>query len=221
VEEVMKTAIWPAVVLLWSVMGINSYAQERFYMIIFGSQTEPNLPRSAHTFAVFIKTSGAGKDHTRHKVETHCISWLPKTLTVEPLRLRPEPGVNLDLPQSLKYAASEGAQVAMWGPFRIQEKAYDLALKRIELLQSGKMAYIAMDRRFRGTAVTNCIHAVSDLDTEQPLLLTGTAHGDAASLQVLQHLERWIVKENEDNNWLLDRLGLAKEKFRLVKADRK
>jgi hypothetical protein len=195
-------------------------AEDRYYMIMFASQAEPNLPKHAHTFAVFVKASHEGKDPSKHKIESHCISWLPKSLTIDPLRLQPEPGENLSLPASLKFAKANNAQVTMWGPFLIQKKCYDMALKRLEYLNSGKIAYVVFDRRFRGGQATNCIHAVSDLDLEQPLVLTGTAHGEAASRMVLQHLEKWVVSSRDDVSWLVDRLSLSKEQVRFVPRDK-
>jgi hypothetical protein len=195
-------------------------AEDRYYMIMFASQAEPNLPKHAHTFALFVKASQEGKDPSKHKIESHCISWLPKSLMIEPLRLQPEPGENLSLPASLKFAKANNAQVTMWGPFLIQKKCYDMALKRLEFLNSGKIAYVVLDRRFRGGQATNCIHAVSDLDLEQPLVLTGTAHGEAASRMVLQHLQKWVVPSGDDVSWLIDRLELREGQVRMAPLEK-
>ena len=195
-------------------------ADDRYYMIVLASQGEPNLPKLAHTFAVFVKVSGEGMDPKKFKVETKTISWLPKSLDIEPLRLRPEPGRNLSLQESLKFAESTKSRVAMWGPFLVKKKVHDLALKRIEVLEGGKVEYVVLDRRFRSETATNCIHAVSDLDLEQPLLATGTAHGEEASRLVLQHLERWIVPSTEDHHWLADRLDLKKETIRVIPIEK-
>jgi hypothetical protein len=51
-------------------------------------------------------------------------------------------------------------------------------------LAANAIAYICLDRMYRGAA-SNCIHALSDLDTAQEALMTGTARGDQASLMVL------------------------------------
>ena len=183
-------------------------AEDRYYMIMFASQAEPNLPKHAHTFALFVKASQEGKDPSKHKIDSHCISWLPKSLMIEPLRLQPEPGENLSLPASLKFAKANNAQVTMWGPFFIQKKCYDMALKRLEFLNSGKIAYVVLDRRFRGGQATNCIHAVSDLDADDGLLDVGTASGDEASRAVAGHLRRWMIKPEKTHDWVGKRIGL-------------
>jgi hypothetical protein len=213
----MRNRILVIVATILATTVHQARAEDRYYMMIFASQGEPNLPKLAHTFAVFVKASGERKDS---KIDTHGISWLPKSLVIDPLRLKPEPGVNLDLAASLKFAKSHEARVTMWGPFLVQKKAYDLALKRIEFLNSGKIAYVVLDRRFRGGEASNCIHAVSDLDIEQPLLATGAAHGEASSELVLRHLERWIVPSKQDPGWLVDRLDLQKDKVRRVTMER-
>jgi hypothetical protein len=138
---------------------------------------------------------------------------------IDPLHLRPEQGQNVSLTESIKFAATCNAQVSMWGPFLIQKKCYDMALKRIERLNSGQVAYVVLDRRFRGGEASNCIHAVSDLDVVQPLLLTGAAHGDASSLMVLQHLKKWIVPTKDDLGWLATRLELRTKQVRFFSTE--
>jgi hypothetical protein len=108
----------------------------------------------------------------------------------------------------------------MWGPLLIQKKCYDMALKRLELLNSGKIAYVVLDGRFRGGEATNCIHALSELDTDQPHLLTGAAHGDASSRMVLEHLQKWIVPSKEDVGWLTDRLELRNDQVRMAPLEK-
>jgi len=219
----MRIRILSFVIAIAAAISPNAYADDQYYMIVLTSQAEPNLPKLSHTFAVFAKASGEGKDFQKYKLETHTISWLPRSLSITPLRVRPEPGHNLNLLESLKYAESINARVSYWGPFPIKKNAYYLALKQIEVLNSGKVGYIVLDRRFRGNGATNCIHAVSDLDTEQPLLETGKAYGEEASRMVLQHLQRWIVPSEIDHSWVLERLNLKKDSrrdFELKSAQR-
>ena len=198
-------------VVLFSMVQTPSrlQAEDRFFMMVFASQGEPNLPRFAHTFATFIKVAGAGPLDKR-KIEEHTISWLPASLLIEPLRRLPEPGKNLDLKASIAYAHSLNTTVAGWGPFPIKSEHYERACKQIDFLQSGKMSYIVMDRRFRGQGASNCIHAVTDVERDKGFLDTGTAHGIMAGQLVLSHFEPWVIPTREDLTWLTDRLGLPK-----------
>jgi hypothetical protein len=188
----------------------NVRADESYYMIVFGQQDRGNRVESSHSFATFHKVTGEGEDRTRHKIETHTISWMPKSLRIR-LWGPPEEGVNLDLNDSLKHAKAMGTEVTMWGPFQIKKELYDMAIRQEERLRTGDIAYKVIDMRFRPERATNCIHAISDIDTENGLLPTGTARGNDASFLVLRHLSPWIINHGDDNQWLAKRLELGDE----------
>src|SRR5690348_5440505 len=80
-------------------------AGERHYIIVFGAQSHPKLPRFTHTFATIIKVLDCPPGCPIPPIETQTISWLPQTLVVHPFRCQDEPGVNLDLHSTLKWAA--------------------------------------------------------------------------------------------------------------------
>src|SRR5438270_13790364 len=77
-------------------------AGEVYYVMVFGSQSRPKQLRYTHTWATFIKATGEGDDPNAYDLEYNTISWLPATLEVKVLRPWPEPGVNLDLYQTLR-----------------------------------------------------------------------------------------------------------------------
>ena len=54
-----------------------------------------------HTWATFIRAVGEGPDANNYALYQHTISWLPQSLDVRTWSLLPEPGVNLDLYQTL------------------------------------------------------------------------------------------------------------------------
>jgi hypothetical protein len=183
-------------------------ADESYYLIVFAAQRAPTTPRYSHTFATVVKATENGTDRSKYKVEEHPISWIAKSKEIVLARAKSEPGVNLSLRGSLRLAASLDETISMWGPFEIKKELYDRALKQIEVLESGKLQYKALDVRFRPETAINCIHAVSDLDTDQGLLDTGAACGDEASRMVANHLRRWMVKPETTHTWLIKRLGL-------------
>lgn len=166
----------------------------------------------AHTYAAFVKavrnSAGSGKI-----LETHTISWMPESLVVR-LLARPEPGVNLDLKASLQLGNRTRAGITMWGPYEIKKELFDRAVQQESRLKRGAIAYKAIDRRFRPGSASNCIHALSDIDMDNGLLDTATAHGDEASYMVLRHLQRWIVHAETVHGWVSTALGL--DKYRLV-----
>lgn len=182
--------------------------RESYYAMIFAAEGRPNIPRLAHTFAVFVKVQELEDvDRENWPIEIHTISWLPATLNVRLLFRPPERGVNLDLQTTLRHLASQNAHVCAWGPFQIRKELFDRALMQIERLNAGAVAYKAMDRRFRPCAATNCFHAVSDI-VDGPLLGTGTAFGVPASRMVVHHLTPWFIEPQTTHRDLLKRLGL-------------
>jgi hypothetical protein len=68
--------------------------------------------------------------------------------------------VNLDLPETFRFARELGARVYEWGPYRIRPELYERGLRQIERLNSGRIAYKVLDGAWRPDGASNCIHAV-------------------------------------------------------------
>jgi hypothetical protein len=202
--------------MLWafltaSLIGVKTaWADESYFMIVFGQQGGANQVELSHTFATFVKATGTGPDKTKYAIDSHTISWMPRSLDVKVLR-RPEEGVNLDLKGTLSHAAAVKAEVCMWGSFQIKKGLYDRALLQETRLKKGDIDYKVVDARFRPDSAMNCVHAVCDIDMDNGLLPTGAAHGQEASLLVLTHLSRWIVDGDKTNEWIGQRLELGKD----------
>jgi hypothetical protein len=78
--------------------------------------------------------------------------------------------------------------------------------------------YKTVDAPFRSEDVAaNCIHGVSDLDTDHGLLHVGTARGDAASYRVAEHLKHWIINPEREHVWLSEQLSL--DRYPIVQRD--
>jgi len=180
---------------------------EPHYMLMFSSQGESLLPQVSHVFAAFVKTTAGGEMNDR-PVEAQCISWLPETLKVEPLHVTPEAGRNLSLAETIQWAKDMNARITMWGPFRIDQELYDMAIEQVERLNAKSVDYVMLDVFRAGRRATNCIHAVCDLDTTQKTLGTGILYGEPASERILRHFERYIIPSSEPMDWLVDRLGV-------------
>jgi hypothetical protein len=177
-------------------------ANNGYYMLVFAAQAEPNVVRRSHSFALFVHVNDSAAP-----LETHCISWMPKSRVIQPLRMLPEAGVNLDLRATLDWARSVHARVTAWGPFAISKELYDKAVAREKQLNSGVVEYLCMDRRYRGELASNCIHAISDLNPSILTLDTGTAYGNSASEMIVDHFGPSILAA-APADWLVDRLGL-------------
>lgn len=143
--------------------------ESRYYVMIFGFEGQPKLPRNTHTWMTIAKATPKDGKKDEYDVVAHTISWMPQTLQPRLLRRRAECGVNLSLPQSLQLGRSMCACIAMWGPYEVNPTVavdlYEKTEKQIARLNSGRVYYKVLDPD--GSAaycVCNCIHAVTDLD---------------------------------------------------------
>ncbi|MBV9123753.1 MAG: hypothetical protein JO112_10385 [Planctomycetes bacterium] len=201
----------PLALMAWALLVPAAPAAELYFMAVFGSQRGvPTPPRLTHSFAVFVKATGEGPAIDRYQLEYHTISWMPQTLDVEIWRLLPEPGINLDLHATIRWALAEGQRVSMWGPFQIRQGLYDRALCQIAHLNSGEVRYKAVDTGYPTERVSNCIHAVSDLSERNlRLRVASPGFGEVASYLITRRLESWILNPQQIHYWVADRLGLG------------
>jgi ABC-type phosphate/phosphonate transport system substrate-binding protein len=183
--------------------------EAEYYLSVFASETVPRHSQHAHTFATFIKSSGGS-------VEAHTISWVPRTKRIEVARTQSEPGMNLDLNQTLRFARSQGARIFEWGPYRIRPELYGRSLRQIERLNSGRIRYKTLDGALRPDAASNCIHAVSDIDADDGYLTVDGACGVAASARVVEDLSRWMIQPGREFPSIQEKLGLSGEQITRV-----
>src|SRR4051794_20119573 len=183
---------------------------EFYYVMIFGSQSKPKLLRYTHTWATFVRAVGEGPDANSYSLDQHTISWLPQSLDVRPWSLLPEPGVNLDLYQTLDAVYHNREHVAMWGPFRIQLQVYERSLGVKAILESGRAEYRAISTA-RDLLISDCIHAVAAVDPvfgrdHYPLVRIGKP---ASRYIAHEFMMRSLFDQYQYNNaWLVPRLGL-------------
>ena len=149
-------------------------------------------------------------DANNYTVYQHTISWLPQSLDVRTWSLLPEPGVNLDLYRTLEAVYRDHEHVTMWGPFRIQQMAYERSLGVKAILDSGRAEYRAISTP-RNLLVSDCIHAVAAVDP-----IFGRGHypliriGQPASRFIARQVMIWSAFDQwqGDHTWLIPRLGL-------------
>jgi hypothetical protein len=155
--------------------------------------------------------SGDPADPDAREVYQHTISWLPATLEVRPWRLRPEPGVNLDLASTLDFVQGRGERVAAWGPLEIGPEVYQRSLEVWSSLLSGRALYRAFGSR-DDPPIRECLHAVAAVGPEfgrhhLPLIRAGVPAGRYVAREVL--LREASGRGGPDASWLIPRLGLA------------
>jgi hypothetical protein len=58
----------------------TAQAGVRCYMIVFGAQTHPKIPRYTHTFCTVVRVADPLPGCTDSRMEVYTISWLPRTI---------------------------------------------------------------------------------------------------------------------------------------------
>lgn len=187
----------------------TAHGEEHYFLMVFGAQSIPNRPNYSHSFAAFVHAVGEGPGVENYALEAHTISWLPETLEIHTLRLLPERGHNLDLQTSLAFVASVHDRLSMWGPYEIYEELYNRALAQIDRLESGSVAYKAVDALHPASKTSNCIHALSDV-TSRPhcVRLLSPGFGQIASYHMVLRFEPWIIDPDVTHDWVAARLGV-------------
>ena len=174
--------------------GVNT--QDRYFIVPFAYQNKRNNPEFSHSFISVIRvladvkqpslTSGFRRGRFKNRdFEAFTISWLPHDFDTNPhlcvfdgvgSRVDPKKnkcpisvGRNFRLDETLKLAVNDKNAVCMWGPYEIKKEAFDLAVKRKQLLDGGTIGYRADDRLDRKDRVAiNCFHAMAGLEELYP-----------------------------------------------------
>ena len=186
---------------------------ERFYVLIFASQTVPARPKYAHSWATVVRTV-AREDGSASIAEQQTISWLPASLKIQPLYLHTVPPVNLGLHETIAYVQENGERVSVWGPYECRPSFFHRFLIQKEFLETSGIGYQCDDNNGEAARTGDgccCIHAISDMDPEYgrsnyPLIW----FGDSASEHIVNRfVERGSLLHPEtEHNWLIEALDL-------------
>jgi hypothetical protein len=211
IKSITRPACRAVFVLLTLFCASVTHAEDAYYVLIFGSQSEPKRPRLTHTWATFVRTADE-PTALNAPIESFTISWMPASLAVRPLALRPEVGANLGLHETLRAMYANGQGVSLWGPYRVSRELYERAAAHKIRLESGQLAYKAIDSWRASPWVSNCMHAVCDaLGIPRGTVREEQVQGESASASIAALLltgkQGAIVPEGGD--WLLQRLGLT------------
>jgi hypothetical protein len=187
---------------------------ERYYLLVFGSQSTPRLPRYTHTWATVVRVRDHGAGCTP-ELGHQTISWMPGTLEVRPWSFCVEPGVNLDLHHTIKLMVATGQRVSLWGPYEIWPGLYRKFLIQKNFLECGQVGYQAIDTIGEATMcgnATDCIHAITDADTmfDQARYAVWRC-GESASEGIVKQLSEsgGFVDPYLTHDWLMPALGLT------------
>jgi hypothetical protein len=193
-------------------LALPTPPNERYYVLIFASQSTPKIARFTHCWATVVKvTDQPGGAPT---IESHTISWYPSTMKIKPWRFRVEDGTNLDLHTTIEAVLRHHERISMWGPYEAWHGLYRRFLVQKQFMESGEVGYQCIDtvgQAPKDGSGCDCIHAMSDMDPifdrrRYPL----TYFGEAASRNIVRQVrERPIlIHPDETHDWLISALGL-------------
>jgi len=186
---------------------------EKFYILIFASQSNPKVARRTHTWVVLVRVQQHG-GVPKLPIEYHTISWLPATTEVHPLNFRVEKGLNWSLHETLQIVLKNQEQISEWGPYECRPQLYYRTLAQKEFLDSGVIGYQAIDDIGESARKGNgcdCIHAFTD---QEPLFSRSryplSRFGDSASQFIVKQIwERdLLLLPEQTHDWLQEPLGL-------------
>ena len=177
-------------------LGEGDNNVDRYFIVPFAYQHRGNKPALAHSFISVIRvfadnkqphfTPGFRQGRFRDReFEAFTISWMPADFAKKQdlcvfdgfgSRIDPYlnkcpivPGRCFKLPQTLKLGVGFKNAVGMWGPYEIKKEAFELGVKRKELLDGGTIRYKADDRLTRKPPIAiNCFHAMEGLEHLYP-----------------------------------------------------
>lgn len=185
---------------------------ERYFAFVFSSQAVPKLPRFTHVWATMLKVGKVELPPDQWTCQIDTISWFPATLKVHTLRLRPEPGVNLGLHETIAHVQKQHQHVSAWGPFEVPEFIYCEFMTQKARLESGRILYQAIDSLSCPENVSDCIHSLTDMDRQNgrsayPL----SRFGDDAAAEFVNVVKRrgQFVATGETIEFAYQALGLS------------
>lgn len=192
---------------------------DTYYVIVFGGQPPGfKSPKRSHTWATFIHLCPDGR------AEEFTISWLPQTGQVRPLALRPEPGRNYGLHETVDFCRKNGMEMRAWGPYQMEPMLWNLAVAHKDRLDSS-VQYKANDMGARDMRISNCIHAVAAMMREPgqraPIVKTAPVDwGESGSYWTTLALAPYFIDPCCVHYDVMRRLGLCQDEFLRGSLDR-
>lgn len=152
------------------------------FLTLFAAQTDPYKPQKTHTFAILLR----GTD-----IKT--ISWLPATMKVRGLAIRPETGMNWSLDETIAWCRKDCINVSVWGPYPVREQFCPRYLAAVCRLESGLIRYKSLDALRPNHHAMNCVHAVQSVVTDHLRPIGPFGYGEPATRETLDLFSPWIT----------------------------
>jgi hypothetical protein len=194
-------------------LAAHQASNDRYYLLVFGSETKPRIPRYTHTWATVVKVTQE-PGCAQPSLEVHTISWMPASLIIHPYSTHVEPGTNLNLQQSIEEGLRHHEEIALWGPYETWYGLYHRFVTQQDYVESGALGYQCTDsigEAARTGDGSNCFHALSDMDpvfdrTQYPLFF----FGEAAARNIMRQIaiRPILVEPQQTHDWLIPALCL-------------
>jgi hypothetical protein len=208
---VRTTRHWGVSLIVLAALG--TARADSYYMVVFGAQSMPQLPRYSHSWATFVRIPGdcgCGPPVQPAPVEWFTISWLPTKVELTPNNPFSEPGRNFGLAETFDAVLSHCERVMAFGPYQIDGWLYCRALEQKNHLESGEERYKTIDWFRNPHRTSNCIHALTSFDPEHKRVRIGRLNlGQVASYYVTDTYRPHIVCPHKIHCWIADLLGLG------------
>ncbi len=188
---------------------------ERYFVMVFGSQSTPKRAKYTHTWATVVRANGCGGPG-EPTLEHDTISWMPASLEIRALARQPEKGTNLGLHFTIEEMLQNDERVSVWGPYEVGPGFHHRFLVQKQFLESGQVGYQCIDTVGESAREGNgcdCIHAISDMDPQYSRARYPLSYfGNAASRHIVReiHERPIVIGPKQDHGWLLADLDLEK-----------
>lgn len=188
--------------------GAAALPRPRYYFILFGGQATPYLPRTAHTWATYVRVTPVGGQAL---IEPLTISWMPTDEAPRAYNLLPGRGKNCSLAETFAIMERNKARVSYWGPYEIDADRFNLAAAQVAHLRSGEIRYRMIDSVFLDKTVCHCAHAVTYADPNLKWLIQPVLRPGEPGTSMLAYWYKQtgaFVEPDVTHDWLVPVLGL-------------
>lgn len=181
----------------------EAVAIEDYFMVFTADRTRYN-PARAHTFAAVVRIERTASEARVASVAS--LSWLPVTMKVRPLALRPEVGRNVPLLETLQWATDNGDRINMWGPYRVQTEFADTFRARVNTVESRF--------QYRGACLTSpltvcdCARSVEEMIEPRRRYIGFFGYGAAAGSYIVKKFHSYLIDPEQTHPWVGSAIGL-------------
>lgn len=175
------------------------------YLVVFAADAARYKATQAHTFAALVRVETPPGGPPR-VADVHSISWLPETMTVRGLAIRPEKGRNVPLGETLDFYHAGGGHVCAWGPFLVRPELAATFRARVATVESSF--------RYKGACwlsrrdVCDCARAVEEMARPDRRYIGAFGYGAAAASSVVRTFTPWLVDPASPHPWVAPLIGL-------------